>query len=427
LFGVRMVKRGLWIVALVVVMIGALIAVQTHGEQARQFLHRWSFTRSVDVQSAGDDRATYYRLKVSLAYKGEPLEFDIVVGCNARITTYKDNDRTVESGVVPMVFGLKMKDGHGVVVKPPEACDGETTENGRVPKALLPLIVTYENADAPWFAIAYASEEAYDSPLSELNFFGASISKATRDEWQRWRRTEAPKNFVTYHLLGINEKNPWDKPHWKPGFRAMGSICAGFSRVKLPESAREAIRPYWPASKPDYWYPNQAASLAVRAAKSSDPNEKELLFEGSPLRQYFPTGANFLGLPRRKPGAVMVFNRYVVGEVYPASSDLSLNRLDAAGELLPEIKSKSEMSRADAIVRPQLKGFAYCDVVDNIDDIPTFINDPGAGYMNRMKINGEAINEDLSRIASTTETAYERDKYVYFYKIYSLVNIFGGL
>jgi hypothetical protein len=144
-----------------------------------------TLTKSVQV-----DRGTYYRLKVNLAYKGAPLTFDIVVGCNVRVTTYRDNDRTVEVGVAPMAYGLKMQDGRGIVVRPPEACGGETTANGKVPSTLLPLIVTYEKADEPWFGLAYASDDAYDSPLSELKFFGATIEAATREEWQEWRRTE---------------------------------------------------------------------------------------------------------------------------------------------------------------------------------------------------------------------------------------------
>lgn len=418
-----MSKDHRWLVA-VLLFISVPLAIRAFGEQGRLLLGRWSFTKSVDVKSAGDDRATYYRLKVNLAYKGEPLDFDIVVGCNVRITTYKDNDRTTEVGVAPMAFGLKVKDGHGVVVRPPEACDGQTTENGKVLKALLPLIVTYENADEPWFGIAYASEDAYDSPLSELKFFGASISKATREEWQEWRRIVAPKNFVTYKLLGINERNPWDKPRWKPGFRAMGSLCTGFSRVTLLEPVREAIRPYWLASRPDYWYPNRDARLAFYAA--GDFDGKKVLFEGSPLSEYFPTEAYFfLGLPRHAPGALILATGHVVGAVYPAKSDLSLNRLDVSGELPAEIKAKSRISYAEATVSPELKGFAYCDVVRNIDGVPSAINDPGNVYANR--INGKQINEELGRFATNFDYAFERDEYVYFYKLYSLVNIFGGL
>jgi hypothetical protein len=410
-----------WLLA-VLVLFGVLFAIKALGEQGR--LGRWSFTKSVDVKSAGDNRATYFRLKVNLAYKGEPLDFDIVVGCNVRVTTYKDNDRTVEVGVAPMVYGLKMKDGRGVVVRPPEACDGQTTENGKVPKALLPLIATYENADAPWFGLAYASEDAYDSPISELKFFGATIGNATREEWQEWRRTEAPKNFITYEILGINEKNRWEQPRWKPGYRAMGSICAGVSRVHLPEPVRDAIRPYWPASKPDYWYPNEEAKQAFRAA--GDYRGRKIPFEGSPLYGYFSTGAHFLGLPRRKPGAMIFFTGHVAGEVYPASSDLSLNRLDAAGELSAEINAKTRMGYSEANVSPELKGFATCDVVRNIAGVPSAINFP-AGRLYANRINGEQINEELQRSGSNFDYAFERDENIYFYKDYSLVTIFGGL
>lgn len=382
------------------------------------------FTKSVKVTSPDQDRGYYYRFRVKLAYKGEPLDFDIVVGCRVRITTYKDNDRTVEVGVAPMAYGLKMKDGRGVVVRPPEACRGETTDNGKVPSALLPLVVTYENADQPWFGLAYASEDAYASPMSELKFFGATISKATREEWEEWRRAEAPKNFVTYELMGISDKNRWEHPHWRPGYRAMGSICTGLSRVKLPEPVSEAIRAYWPASRPDYWYPNEDAQRAFRS--SGDYQGKKVLFDGNPLRDYSPTEAGFFpGLPRHKPGALIFFADHVVGDVYPASSDLSMNRLDAAGQLSAEIRAKARKSYADVTVRPELKGFAFCEVVWNIDGVPSEISHPGNPNANR--INGQQINEELNRVTGDFAYAFERDEYVYFYKLYSLVNIFGGL
>jgi hypothetical protein len=253
-------RGGRWFIVVGLLLVGGLFAIAN----TRHFFSRWTFTKSAEVKKAGQDRGYYYRFKANYAYKGEPLNFDIVVGCNVSITTYKDNSRSVEVGIAPMLYGLKMKDGRGVVIKPPEACRGQTTENGKAPAALLPLVVTYENADQPWFGLAYASEDAYESPISELKFFGATISNATFEEWQEWRRIEAPKNFITYELLGINETNRFDGPRWKPGYRVMSSLCAGFSWVKLPEPVREAIRPYWPAS-------HVIGTRAKRRAKSSIP------------------------------------------------------------------------------------------------------------------------------------------------------------
>jgi hypothetical protein len=266
----------------------------------RAFAQSQSFTKSVEV-----DRSRYYRLKVNLAYKGQPLIFDIVVGCNVKVTRYKDNDRTVEVGVAPFAYGLKMPDGRGVVVRPPEACGGETTENGRVPATLLPLIVTYENADQPWFGMGYASDDAYESPLSELKFLGATISSATRPEWEAWRRTEAPKNFVTYQLLGISDRPIGEKVRWQRGARFIGSQCRSFARVKLAEAAREIVRAQWPADKPTYWYPNEEANRALWPRPNGEAGRPEWLFENYRMAQYLPTHANFFpGMPPSRAGRV---------------------------------------------------------------------------------------------------------------------------
>jgi hypothetical protein len=418
--GLRMVIAAIAVIVLVVLGTGLVMVIEL-----AQFLFGGpSFTKSVKVTAPDRDRGYYYRLKASYTYKGEPLDFDIVVGCRVGITTYKDNSRTFEVGVAPTVYGLKMKDGRGVVVKPPEACEGETTENGEIPKTLLPLIVTYESAEAPWIGLAYVTEDAYESSISELKFFGATISRATREEWQEWRNTEAPKNFVTYELLGVNEKNIFDHVHWKPGYRAMGSVCTGFSWVRLPEPVREAIRPYWPSSKPNYWYRNVDMEDAFRKAgdfngyQYQDP-KPGLLFEGHRLYSY-------IGLPTSKPEVRFLSKDSAVGALYPAKSDLSFDRLDDSGELPAEIKAKSRKSYAEVNVDPQLKGFAYCDMVPYVGEVPSAVS---VNQRLADRINGELINEALSGNGNISfDHAFERDEYVIFQRSYWLANIvFGGL
>jgi len=426
-------RSNRWIAGIIFGALGVLLAVWS-SERGQLLLGRWSFTKSVATQSAGDARATYYRLKVNLAYKGEPLDFDIVVGCNVRITTYKDNDHTVEVGVAPMAFGLKMKDGRGVVVRPPQACQGETTENGKVPTALLPLVVTYENADQPWFGLAYATEDAYASPISELKFLGATIGVATFDEWQQWRRTEAPKNFVTYELLGMNARDIWKPPAWKPGYRVMASDCLGYSRLKLPQPLRDAIRPHWPADKPAYWYPDKATNQALGNVLGSD-YQNPFLIEGSRFRDYKTNPNGDIGLARRQPNAVVGsykpppgsedLNAHPVsGDLYPARTDLSINRLDDAGELIPEVRAKPQLSFSEVEVRPELRGFAYCErTVFNLADLPDRLFNNTFRYLN--KIDGEPIAQ---QIVSTSEgMAFERDEYAVFPHTYHVATIFGGL
>jgi hypothetical protein len=151
-----------------------------------------------------------------------------------------------------------------------------------------------ENAEAPWFGIAYASEDAYDSPRSELKFFGATIGKATFEEWQDWRRTEAPKNFITYELLGINARNMWDAPHWKPGYRVMASGCLGASWVKLPEPVRDLVRRFWPADKPVYWFPSWELRKALWDALVG--SRAPAVFEGKRFLDYVETSEGERGL-----------------------------------------------------------------------------------------------------------------------------------
>ena len=114
-------KGDRWLVVSGLLLVGGLFAIANASNISRP----WSFTKSIAVEKAGQDRGYYYRFKASYAYKGEPLNFDIVVGCNISVTTYKDNGRTVEVGIAPMVYGLKMNDGRGVVVHRPRHVKGK--------------------------------------------------------------------------------------------------------------------------------------------------------------------------------------------------------------------------------------------------------------------------------------------------------------
>ncbi|MGJ4953846.1 hypothetical protein [Bradyrhizobium sp. HKCCYLS20291] len=412
--------------AAIIVLLAIGGGVLLRGIDTRVLFGGSSFTKSVEVSAPGSDRGYYYRFKASFAYKGEPLDFDIVVGCNVRITTYKDNDRTVYVGIAPMAFGLKMKDRHGVVVRPPHACRGETTDNGEVPQNLLPLVVTYEDAEAPWSGIAYASEDAYESPISELKFFGATIVKATAEEWREWRRSEAPKNFITYELLGINAKNMWEAPHWKPSYRVMASGCLAASWVKLPEPVRDLVHRFWPSTNPLYWFPSRDMRDALWSV-AVDPKDP-LLFEGNRFLDYKQELADSdgsQGLPRHQSGAVIFFKHYVAGDLYPARIDRSVNLLRADGELPPEIKEKRLPPRIEAEARPELRGFAYCDdTVFKIEEVPGgFYGTPF--YLS--DINGTAINEDLQSWRVGSSLVLERDEFVILPRRYQIGTIFGGL
>lgn len=222
----------------------------------------WSFVRSIQ-----EDHGTYYRLKVKLAYRGEPQDFDIVVGCNVRQINYKDGSRTYEAGLVPTVFGRRMNDGKGLVVRPPRACEGQTTANGMVQPDLLPIVVVYDDADTLDFGTAYLSKDAYESPLSVLKFDGATIERATRADFDKFRKVET--NLVTrqsYHSALTSDQD-LKSLNFTRLVRSFGRLCSAYERVLIPAEVRDLVRQNWPVDRPNYWLPDSSeAEKQIRRA-----------------------------------------------------------------------------------------------------------------------------------------------------------------
>jgi hypothetical protein len=212
-------------------------------------LGNWDFVKSVQR-----DTGTFYRLKVKLTYKGEPQDFDIVVACDWRQINYMDGGRTVEVGLTPTVFGRRMNDGKALVVRPPRACRGETTENGDIAPDLLPVVVVYDDAKTLAFGTAYLSDDAYDSPMSVLKFGGATIERADRATFEQFRR-EQP-NLVQRSSFHTASGVAALKQYGLPAARIpMGLGCYGYARFRLFGAEKEHARELWPAARPQYWRP----------------------------------------------------------------------------------------------------------------------------------------------------------------------------
>jgi hypothetical protein len=216
---------------------------------------RWSFTESVST-----DTGTYFRLKVKVAYKGEPVDFDIVVGCNVRRTGYKDGSSSVEVGMVPVVFGKRMPDNKGLVVRAPDACGARYIKEGWIPDDLLPVMVVYDDADTLAFGTAYMSEDAYASPLSVLRFERATITAATRQEFDAFRKEQTNLVSRAAFLRPIMGKRVQDL-----GLELtipFGNRCQAYERYRIPDELRARIREAWPADRPRYWWPGSNPSFA---------------------------------------------------------------------------------------------------------------------------------------------------------------------
>jgi hypothetical protein len=319
----------------------------------------WSFTESARL-----DRGTYFRLKVKLDYKGAPQDFDIVVGCNVLDIDYKDGSNTHEVGLVPTVYGRRMSDGKGLVIRPPDTCDGETTANGKVPADFMPLIIVYDDADKLGFGTAYISDDAYESSLSVLKFGNATIEPATRAEFVDFRKNGKPNLVSRASYFGIQSDDILQKYGLERVWPPFGIICNAYQRFRIPDKVRPEVRKFWPADRPNFWsLPGYAerdelGAMMLRAELQRD--------DGGPSRPWdaYSGGDNMddLGIANRNGGGIVhPFKRYPPS-FFPVSSAISADKWPGD----PDRSAERAAKPLEIIVNQvdyldgRARGFAYC-------------------------------------------------------------------
>jgi hypothetical protein len=196
----------------------------------------WSYT--VENKTA-DGR--FFKVDVKLSYKGEPHPISFVVGCRVHGVKYADGSSTRDVGLIPTLYGHRMKDGQAIVVRPPDVCAGETTANGEVPKNFMPVIIVYDNADTLDFGKAYVSDDAYEGPLSELTYESTTITASDRAAWEEFR-ANGPPNVVTRerYWSAVSAKINMKLGPGKPPV-LMAVRCHFAVRIELSEAAKALV------------------------------------------------------------------------------------------------------------------------------------------------------------------------------------------
>jgi len=220
------------------------------------------------TKSQGVITGDFYRFTSTYIVDGqEPLDFDIVVTCATAVTRYRGGSSSVLSRYMPNLVARRTQAGHAVMVAVPVMCaqQADDFERTNKPERLLPLAIWFDRWDYLDLGLGYWSEDAYENPKARLKFLGASLVRATREEWEAWRATQ-PENLVKREDvpgLGTSQEEWKAWGAWHPGKRWIARQCHGVARFKLTEKQREVVRKFWPAHRPRYWIPPEQQSNAV--------------------------------------------------------------------------------------------------------------------------------------------------------------------
>jgi len=389
---------------------------------ALYFLNFMMVGSALSAESASGSspsKGNFFRVTAEVVYKGKPTTISYVAGCSLKSSRQIDGDRSVDgAAIVPMLWGERMPDGGAVVLQTPQVCGGQTTANGKVPPTFMPLIVHFENADEPWFGRAYMSDDAYDQPKSVMKFLSARIDDATGDDWDRWRKTDSPRNTVRYELTELT-KDWFTRKEWKPGTRWMPMRCFYASILRVPSSVQGTLGGFWPRNRPLFWTSEGAYGAVMSAAGNQyAPSDSDALFEGRRFWDY--SNGNVFGRARRNgnpPGWSKMYSR----PIFPVRTDFDINRLDANGNFGPELDPDGRLTRRDVLHRHDERGFAYCQSYDSPKGLPSTLKREG-----EYRYNGVAITKAKDAMMSTT-FGFVRDEYLITFGSFQLHTMGGAL
>lgn len=370
----------------------------------------WSFTEDVS------GRSVFYRLLAKYQHGDEVIDFNVVVGCNVRITRYGDGDKSYDAFRDPVVFAKKTQDGGAVWQLIPDACQGHTTGNGEIPQDFLPGAIWFDHAEDEAFGIAYVTEDAFESPSSVLKFLGARIDPGTGDDWVEFQPTASQNLIDPRPFSAITPAPPaaevranlWNKNKLVEWTRSSFE-CRAVHRYHLTDPAgREAVRRIWPASRPEFWIPTSADAESISKHLYGKAN-----IDGHRSSEYFHFGAHKAdGFPTRARGG-MVMALPGQGQLPPVIFPMRAE--DGVPWATPAL-ANADVIRRDVEIAGK-RGFAYCYTLiagrGALEDlhVPGYAKRKFVTYVDAKRIFGEENNHMHPSIEP--HLFFERDEYFY--------------
>ena len=297
-------RKGAHTAYAVVIAITAMLASGCDNGNIDPIGEQWTRLGGIfSSKTVKKERGYFYRIEASYSLKdtGEPIDFDFVVACGAKVTHWRYTGPSTHVSTHPLVMIKAAPNGGAVLLRAyRELCERgvrwqQVSGEYGAPDDLLPFIIWFDDVNDLSFGWGYATEDAYYNTNSRLNFHGAAATEASYDEWKAWRRKAAKEYKQVGQLPG-----PWGysytngpKQHTRrvKALHANGenitNSCHGYIRVPAPQ---EVIEKIW-ASAPDYNPAPQEGRYFTIVAKDGwlyeIINNAGPVFNGRKLQDYF--------------------------------------------------------------------------------------------------------------------------------------------
>jgi hypothetical protein len=413
------VTRAIAVSALIAFVTGAVwlndVAILRAGAQPRDSTPQFSW---------------FYRFRVELAHEDEPLAIEVVIACGSQVRSIPGEGRSARAIWAPYIFGVRVGDGHGVLVQSPAVCDRDVAKNP-IPADFLPIVFWAPDANNLEFFIAYLHERAYEQPLSKLKFQRATVVPATEAEYRDWRETIGRQNIVPigaaaseYEAGASFFRGEGFFPEGDPRNSSLVRLeCHSYIRLPLPEFLRATLRKSWPVDRPQYWLLDWVRAQELQSKHVSDirkeakdrglsdtsdiVNVLEAFMSGLGIKR--PSGVGHLGLPNRiAPGeALRIPYRVTTG--YPWAKDA--------------LVTETTIDLYADTARGADHGFAYCFR----DVAMAYLRDPKTRQLalrkQRFFIDGQLIGtREEVRATAPAAVIVERDEYLWHHTKFPLTH-----
>lgn len=381
----------------------------------------------------------FYNLNVELEHLGKPLNLHVVISCGSVGRQILGEGRSARSYWAPYVYGIEDQ-GHGVLVQTGDICGYDFVKHPEypIPADYMPVLFWAPEAKNLEFMIAYLHEDAYTQPVSKLKFIKATITNATREEYEAWQRTGWKRNILPLaskyqdHRRGLDffrERNGLNETFFSKGDirnEAYRFTCYSMLRLRLPDSLGDYVRQYWPNEKPRYWLLSRD-KLKDRINTSEDSEAIRLLSvrSGGESTSYqsgqFTIFSDAGGVTRTatkalEPNEPGYRTQYLRGLSHRIPFRSETGYLWATSKLRETKTNTLSFDTANGAD----KGFGYCyrDVVKAVLAVPKLAN-PGlvdiVPHTQRIVIDGQLIgtSTDVSATEFPHDIIIERDEFIW--------------